>query len=410
MGVRGEGGAIVKFDATQHAAIARATAAPFSIITGGAGTGKTTIIRAITETLEARGETVALAAFAGKAAARIREACAHPASTIHRLLGYNGKAFQAGPLSGVSVVIDEASMIDSALLAEIVRRAPRRLVLVGDQAQLPPVGRGQPFHDLIELRPDLVANLTTCYRATEAVFQAATAIRNGGRPPMDATSDGERWTMRNTGDAARTQAQILAWVEADAFDFSQDVILVARNGETPDEPCTVRGLNAAIVGIVSPRRDGQRFNVGDRIINTKNVPELDVWNGTTGTVHAVDHDGGVWVRTDIPVIDWGKTTDERKPVYTSHVLFARDMRLNLQLAYAMTVHKAQGSQYRNVCMACFTRDGWGLLDRALLYTGVTRTREACCVVGEMAAVWGAIDKTNRKRTVMQELSEGKAGG
>lgn len=395
----------MKFDAAQNAAITRATTAPFSIITGGAGTGKTTIIKAITERLESSGENVALAAFAGKAAARIREACSHPASTIHRLLGYNGKAFNAGPLVGFSIIIDEASMIDSALLAEIVRRNPRRLCLVGDPAQLPPVGRGQPFHDLIALRPELASSLKTCYRATEAVFQAASTIRAGGRPAEYATSPGEKWTMKNTGNPERTQAQILKWVESGAFDFESDVILVARNGESDADPCTVRGLNAAIVAMISPRNEKTKFVKGDRVINTKNLPPLDCWNGTTGTIHAVDQDGGIWVRTDIPVIDWAKSKDELNPEYTSHVLFSRDNRKHLQLAYALTVHKAQGSQYDKVLMACFKRDGFGLLDRALLYTGVTRTKKACCVVGEMAAVWAAIDKVNRKRTIIQLLGE-----
>lgn len=395
----------MKFDSTQLAAISSATLAPFSVITGGAGTGKTTIIKAITEKLESSGESVMIAAFAGKAAARIREACQHPASTIHRMLGYNGRAFLLPSLVGQSIIIDEASMIDSALMAEIVRRNPRRLVLVGDQAQLPPVGRGQPFHDIIELRPALVANLTRCYRATEAVFRAASDIRAGGRPPMDAKSEGEKWSMRNTGDPVRTQRQILEWVEAEAFDFEQDVILVSRNGESPEDACTVKGLNQAIIDLIAPREAKTKFLAGDRVINTKNLPEMDVWTGTTGTVHAIDQDGGIWVRTDIPVIDHSKTTDERNPVYTSHVLFARDTRSHLQLAYALTVHKAQGSQYRNVCMACFNRDGWGLLDRALLYTGVTRTKSACCVVGEMSAVWAAIDKVNRKRTVIQQLAD-----
>lgn len=395
----------MNLDASQTAAIDRATTTRLSIITGGAGTGKTTIIKAITERLEKAGEVVDLAAFAGKAAARLREACQHPSATIHRLLGYNGKAFLTPSLAGRSVIVDEASMIDSALLAEIVRRDPKRLTLVGDPAQLPPVGRGQPFHDLISLRPDLVAELSTCYRATEAVYQAATAIRHGGRPPMSAQSEGEQWTMLNSGDARRTQRLILQWVEEGAFDFEKDVILCARNGENDDDACTVRGLNKAITDLVSPRRTGHKFNVGDRVINTKNLPEIDCWNGTSGTVHAIDIDQGVWVRTDIPVIDHSKTKDARNPVYTSHVLFSKDNRKHLQLAYALTVHKAQGSQYRNVCFAGFQRDSWGLLDRALLYTGVTRTKQACVVVGELAAIWRAIDRVERKRTVLQELAE-----
>ncbi|MFA6063934.1 MAG: AAA family ATPase [Gallionella sp.] len=395
----------MKFDESQEAAIMKACRSQVSIITGGAGTGKTTIIKEVTERLEKAGATVTLAAFAGKAAARIREACSHPASTIHRMLGYNGKAFLTPSLADQSVILDESSMIDSLLLAEIVKRAPRRLCMVGDPAQLPPVGRGQPFHDLINLRPELVASLTTCYRATEAVFQAATSIRGGGRPPLSATSPGEKWTMMNTGNAAQTQAQILKWIDAGAFDFEQDVILCARNGENDQDPCTVRGLNAAIVEMISPRDEKRKFNTGDRVINTKNLPELDVWNGTTGTVHTIDQDGGVWVHTDIPVIDWNKSADDKNPEYTNYVLFGKDTRKHLQLAYAMTTHKAQGSQYRNVLMCCFNRDGWGLLDRSLLYTGVTRTKVACCVVGELQAVWNAIDKVNHKNTIIQQLAE-----
>lgn len=395
----------MNLDSSQLSAVSRACGARLSIITGGAGTGKTTIIREAANRMAAAGETVALAAFAGKAAARIREACERPASTIHRLLGYDGATFKRGDLSDVSLIVDEASMIDSLLLAEIVRRAPLRLVLVGDPAQLPPVGRGQPFHDLIRLRPDIVATLTTCYRATEAVFQAATAIREGGRPPLSAQSPGERWTMTNTGSAQQTHDQILAWVEAGAFDFEQDAILVARNGDSPEEPCTVRGLNRAIVDAIAPRSEKVKYMAGDRVINTKNLPCLDVWNGTTGTVHAVDIDGGVWVRTDVQVIDWNRTKDERAPAYTDLVLFGRDVRNHLQLAYALTVHKAQGSQYRNVLVACFSRDGWGLLDRSLLYTAVTRTRAACAVVGELAAVYAAIDKVGGKRTIIQQLAQ-----
>jgi len=394
----------MNFDASQQAAVDRATSSRVSLITGGAGTGKTTIVKAITQKLEAKGEKVHLCAFAGKAAARLREACEHPASTIHRLLNYNGSVFLNPSLAGSSVVVDESSMCDSQLCAEIVRRNPNRLCLVGDAAQLPPVGRGQPFHDLLDLRPDLVSSLTRCYRATEAVFQAATEIRNGGRPPMDATSDGERWTMRNTGDEKRTQDQILKWIEEGTFDFEQDVILVARNGETDKDPCTVRGLNKAIVDLISPRDEKTKFVVGDRVMNSKNCHELDVWNGTTGTVHAVDQDGGVWVRTDVPVIDWSKTKDERDPQYTSHVLFGRDKRMHLNLAYALTTHKSQGSQFRHVLVACFNRDGWGLLDRSLLYTAVTRAKVACCVVGEMASVWAAIDRVNKKKTVIQQLA------
>ena len=395
---------MLNFDPVQLDAINRSCSSMFSIITGGAGTGKTTIIKEITTRLEAKSEKVLLCAFAGKAAARLREACEHPASTIHRMLQYNGVEFARESLAGFTVVLDEASMVDSVLMSEVMNRKPRRLVLVGDPAQLPPVGRGQPFHDLISIRPDIVSTLTTCYRATEAVYQAANVIRSGGRPPMHAESENEKWSITNTGNAERTQDTILRWVKAGAFDFDQDIILVARNGENDTEPCTVRGLNKAIVDAISPRDEKTKFVKGDRVINTKNILELDVWNGTTGTVHEVDIDGGVWMHTDTPIIDVAKS-EGGDTVYTDYVLFSKEVRKHLQLAYALTVHKAQGSQARNVCMVALQRDTHCLLDRSLLYTGVTRTKQACVVVGEVAAVYAAIDKTSGKRTVLQTINE-----
>jgi exodeoxyribonuclease V alpha subunit len=320
------------------------------------------------------------------------------------MLQYNGVEFARESLAGFTVVLDESSMVDSLLMAEVMNRKPKRLVLVGDPAQLPPVGRGQPFHDLISIRPDIVSTLTTCYRATEAVYQAANVIRSGGRPPMHSESENEKWSITNTGNAERTQATILQWVRAGAFDFEQDIILVARNGENDTEPCTVRGLNKAIVDAISPRDEKTKFVKGDRVINTKNILELDVWNGTTGTVHEVDIDGGVWMHTDTPVIDVAKS-EGGETVYTDYVLFSKEVRKHLQLAYALTVHKAQGSQARNVCMVALQRDTHCLLDRSLLYTGVTRTKQACVVVGEVAAVYAAIDKVGHKNTVLQTINE-----
>jgi exodeoxyribonuclease V alpha subunit len=394
----------MKWDSSQLAAIEAATARPLTIIAGGAGVGKTACQDEITRRIEARGETVLLMAFAGKAAARQREATQHAASTIHRALAFNGKAFLMGDLSDHTVIIDESSMVPSDLLAEVMQRKPRRLILVGDPAQLPPVGRGQPFADAVEIRKDLVFTLAHCYRADEAVFKSASIIRAGGRPPLTETSEGERWEMRNTGDPARTQAAILKMVDSGDFDFETDIILVSRNGKTEDEACTVRSLNKAIAEMVSPRVEGRKFNVGDRVINTHNLPDLDMWNGSTGEVHSIDQDGGIWVKTDVPVFAMGGGGG-----YTSHVLFSRDNRKHLQLAYALTTHKSQGSQYRKVILACFNRDVHerGLLDRKLLYTGVTRTKNECLVVGELSSVYAAIQRANAKRTILQQLSEGE---
>lgn len=380
------------FDATQIAAIDAACSNRFCMITGGAGTGKTTIIQAIADRLEEADEPYNLCAFAGKAAARLTQATGKTASTIHRMLRYNGTRFLAGTI-GAAVIVDESSMIDSDLMAEIIKRRPTRLILVGDQAQLPPVGKGQPFHDLLRIMPEAVSNLTTCYRNSEAVYQAASAIRAGVMPPVTARSDGEKWDFVNTGSADAAHATILAYVRSGHIDFDRDIILCPRNGDNEDMPCTVKALNRDIVDIVNPHEDDAPIHAGDRVICTKNYPEDDIWNGTTATVTTIDSGGCPWIRLDTPRADG-----------SSDMLLTKAQAKTLQLAYALTVHKAQGSQYRRVVFAALLRDTHSLLDRSLIYTAVTRTQEQCVVVGQYAAMQQGIGMINSKRTVIQEIA------
>ncbi len=395
----------MELDETQLAAIEFSTSRRFSIIQGGAGTGKTTIIKEIAHRL---GKCVKLCAFAGKAAARLKEATGRDASTIHRMLLYQGDRFALETLERSSVIVDEASMVSSDLMAEIMKRNPARLILVGDEAQLPPVGSGQPFHDLIKAIPTACYGLTKCFRNTEAVFKAATAIRSGEMPVNYEKSESETWTINPTGTPENTQRAILEMVKNGDIDFDTDIILCPRNGDNEDQPCTVKGLNAAIVDIVNPREDHdeEKFKVGDRVINTKNYSDHDVWNGTTGSVHAVNSKD-VWVRLDIPIIDYDLTTDLKNPIYKDIVCFDKDMKKTLQLAYALTVHRAQGSQYRNVVFCVLERDSFALLTRALLYTAVTRTKQNCSIVGQYPGVIKAINKVDNKRTVLQKLMEEK---
>lgn len=391
---------IIQLDDNQLAAVAHATSRRrLSVITGGAGTGKTTIIKNITETLEADRETVHLAAFAGKAAARMREATGHEASTIHRLLGWNGDRFIAGSLDRDNVIIDEASMVNSALMAELIRRSPRRLILVGDEAQLPPVGPGQPFHDVIALMPELVHNLTTCYRATEAVYRAALLVRQGQTPCQKDHTAQERWEMRNTGGPRETHAYILQMAKAGEFDFQQDIILSPRNDDETSGAAAIAPLNSDIVNIVNPHTDGERFRPGDRVINTKNNPDLDIWNGTTATVHSVDGSGRMHIRTDFPCRPNGEMEE------THDVEVPRDWVKNFKLAYALTVHKSQGSQYRKVVFVVLSRDAFALLDRAMTYTAITRARQECLILGELSAFSNAIRRVTNRNTVMKLLAE-----
>lgn len=387
----------MQLDEVQSAAIEFAVSRRFAVITGGAGSGKTTIIEHIAN----RVKNPALCAFAGKAAARLKEATGREASTIHRLLGSNGDIFMRKDLLGITVIIDEGSMISSDLLAEIVKRNPAGLIMVGDEAQLPPVGKGQPFHDIINLRPDCMMRLEKCYRNKAAVFKAALTIRGGEMPLQSDNSEGEIWSVQHTGGADKTQNYILNLVRNGAVDFSSDVILCPRNGEGPESHCTVNGLNHAIKELVNPSEEP--FAVGDRVINTKNCSDKNVWNGTTGSVHAIDHSGHIWVKLDIPILDEA-LSEEGKQVYTDKVLFNKEMKKSLQLAYALTVHKAQGSQYRRVVFACLDRDT-RILTRSLIYTAITRTQQACCVVGQKGALQRGIQTVHSKETVLQELAK-----
>lgn len=394
----------LQFDDAQQAAIDRAVEERFLMITGGAGTGKTTIIKEISERLKDKGKNVALCAFAGKAAARLQEATGFSASTIHRLLKYDGNLYNLKSLEGTIIVIDEASMVASDLMAEVVRRKPAGLILVGDPSQLPPVGRGQPFHDLLRYKPRLESHLSTCYRNSEAVYKAATAIRHGEIPLDTDRSENEKWDVVRTGGPKRTHEVILEYVRQGYIDFEQDIILTPRNGDNDQQPATVKGLNADIVAIVNPRQhDKEIFRPGDRVINTKNYAEHDVWNGTTGTIDSIDMEGEITVRLDTPIVDYERSGDGDTK-YKFDVVFDTDMRKSLQLAYALTVHKSQGSQYRRVIFVCLKRDSFCLLDRSLIYTAVTRTREQCVVMGDYGAFCEGIRTEKQKRTVIQELA------
>lgn len=399
-------------DETQIGAVMNAITRKLAVVNGGAGVGKTSVARMIVKGIRAAFPklTVSLCAPTGKAAARLKEASGFDATTIHVMLMAQGNdRFAAGSLENNAIIVDESSMVDSALLAEIVKRNPARLVLVGDQAQLTPVGHGQPFHDIIQLHPEIVRTLTKCYRNTEAVFQAATQIRNGNLPVRKAESANELWTIVAAARPQDTQEMICAWAQKDYLDFETDIVLCPKNGKRGEDErfqeATVNALNEELLAIDRAKRGqdgiGEKYLPGDRVINTVNTPEQQVWNGTTGTVHAVDYDGkGLFVKLDVPV----KGADgEMKD--TIH--FTKDMVKNLRYAYALTVHKSQGSQYRKVVMAILARDTYQL-DRSLIYTGVTRTKAECVIVGDYNALTKGIGNVRRKDTVMQCLAIAEA--
>jgi ATP-dependent exoDNAse (exonuclease V) alpha subunit len=228
-------------------------------------------------------------------------------------------------------------------------------------------------------------------------------VRAGTIPPKHEVSEGEIWLMKDTGTEENTQNQITDMVKAGGLDFQKDIILVCRNGERNDpDPCTVHGINKAIIDIIRPREDDCKWMVGDRIICHKNFSDLDIWNGTTGTITALEDNGRVaWVRGDIPFND--STTG--KPVLLDEIKWDRDVMNECQHAYALTVHKSQGSQYRRVVFAVFHRD-MHMMSRSLSYTAITRTKEECRVMGSVSAFCKSISINDQKMTVIKELAEG----
>ncbi len=380
------------FDKDQQSAIdaAASGADRLRIITGPAGTGKTSIIKAIAEHLGGR---VLLTAPTGKAAARLKEATGFEASTIHRELMWDGAQTRREARFGVTVIVDEASMVDSWLMAQLVRFRPPRLVLVGDADQLPPVGKGQPFHDLLRLRSESVSELKTCYRARQAVHMACTDVRDGKMPPVSIKTDAESWKMVETGDAERSTARLLEWVRAGHYDPERDAILACRYGAgKPDEPDGgIDSLNAEVKALVNPGK-ADSFQPGDRVICCKNFGTLDLWNGDMGRVEGMTHKGGVVILLD----RGGETREvERKNLN------------EIKLAYALSVHKSQGSQFRRVFFLTLHRHRM-MLSRSLIYTAITRAREGVCVFGELRSFENGVGVVAVKSTVLRALAGGDA--
>ena len=363
-----------------------------TVINGGAGCGKTTIIKEIADQLDLGYEQYSICAFAGKAAARVREATGHDASTIHSLLGAMGEGmvFSSGSLEGETVIVDEASMVPSALLYEICKRNPKRLILVGDEGQLAPVGIGQPFHDVIANLPQLCVTLDVCHRAKGSILKAGNFVRNG-RSPITETAGGEEFRVEKVADAKDAEERILAKVKDGTVDFEQDCVIIPRNGEGEDPmPCTVKSFNEKIQAAVNPHGEGERFAVGDRVMCVKNFAKSDIWNGTTGWIRRIDIDGKPYFESD---------EDGHE------VALGKDMQKHIVPAWAVTIHKSQGSQYRNVYIACLKRDEVRLFDRQMLYTAITRAKKGCFVWTD-EGLDRAVNSVKRRKTYLQIAMKG----
>jgi exodeoxyribonuclease V alpha subunit len=371
----------------QAAAVRLMCAAPVCIVTGGPGVGKSSIVRLVVE-LAREGDTVVrLCAPTGRAAKRLSELSSAGAQTIHRLLMYHPEQGwrhnELNPLPADLVICDEASMVDVGLAARLLAalRPGCRLALVGDADQLPSVGPGRVLRDAIESGAVPVARLDRVFRQGAASRLAVNAHRLNRGEPMEipaAREPSDFYACFVEDPAALAAAVVRMAAEAIprrlGVDFLRDVWVLSPMHKGP---LGVEALNAALQAAVNPA--GQPFGspkrglrVGDRVMQQKNDYDLDVYNGDSGTVEAVgrDADGKPTVTVRI---------DDRAVEYTVEKAGA------LKLAYACTVHKAQGSEYPVVLLACHDSH-YIMLQRTLLYTGMTRAQRLLVLCGTRRAV------------------------
>lgn len=369
----------------QREAVARAAGGKVTVITGGPGTGKTTIIDALCRIVRARHERVLLAAPTGRAAKRLAESTGLEAKTVHRLLEMNpgSGGFTRGlenKLECDVLVLDECSMVDLPLFRAILAAVPdgARLVLVGDADQLPSVGPGNVLRDVIDSGQVPTFRLTEIFRqaARSGIVANAHAV-NAGREPSLEADDFFFVPREDPEEALQTICDLVAdripkkW----GLDPLRDVqVLVPMNRGA----IGTASLNLALQARLNPRgREVQagprRFRIGDRVLQVRNDYEKDVFNGDLGRVSAFDDDGGLLT------VEF----DGREVVYPA------DEADQLVLAYASTIHRSQGSEYPAVVVPILTQH-FVMLQRNLLYTAITRGKKLVVLVGSRKAIGMAV--------------------
>jgi exodeoxyribonuclease V alpha subunit len=387
------------------------------IITGGPGTGKTTLLRSISTIFENQGKRVLLSAPTGRAARRMAEVTGKKTGTIHRLLGYN---FTAGgflrnrdnPLDADAVIIDEASMVDTLLMYHLLAAVPASavLVLVGDIAQLPSVGPGNVLSDMIDSGLIAVFYLNEIFRqdTQSAIVVNAHKVRQG-EPPLCNNLNG----LDNMGDFYFIEQPDPDRVSARIVQLCRDELPAKFNLDPIDDiqvltpmhrgPVGTINLNQLLQKVLNPQPVlmealGNSFKTGDKVMHLINNYQKEVYNGDIGIICRVDSQ-----KSEISVDYYGRT-----------VLYAANELDQLTTAYAISVHKSQGSEYPAVIVPLVTQH-YILLQRNLLYTAMTRGKKLVILIGTRKALQIALknDKPHWRLSRLADRLQGtisKGGG
>lgn len=376
----------IEYDEVQIAAICQAVDSKVMVLTGGPGTGKTTTTQGIIAALKTAGLQILLAAPTGRAAKRMSEATGMEAKTIHRLLEFNPadgyKRNDENPLEGDALIVDECSMIDIILMNNLMKAIPlgMRLVFVGDIDQLPSVGAGNVLRDIIDSQKIPVIRLTRIFRQAQSsrIVMSAHAINRGAFPDLSNGKDTDFFFIKND-DAEQVATNIVELVKnrlPKAYNLPTSKIQVL----TPMQRGVVgaSNLNMVLQEAINPNktglnRGGYSFRKGDRVMQIRNNYDKNVFNGDLGYIQDVD------MEERTLIVDFDGTLVEYEVSELDE----------LNLAYANTIHKSQGSEYPIVVMPVLMNH-YVMLQRNLIYTGITRAKKICVLIGSTKALAYAI--------------------
>lgn len=390
----------IQYDEIQIAAIEQAVKSKVMVLTGGPGTGKTTTTQGIIAALKSENLEILLAAPTGRAAKRMSEATGMEAKTIHRLLEYNPQSgynrSDENPLEGDALIVDECSMIDIILIYNLVKAIPAhmRLILVGDIDQLPSVGAGNVLRNIIDSGKIPVVRLTRIFRQAQSsrIVMNAHSINNGRMPDISNGKQTDFFFIHQ--EDPETVVQEIVKLVSDrlpkAYKVNHNYIQVL----TPMQRGVVGAANlnlqlqqALNKNIDSISRGEYTYKYNDRVMQIRNNYTKDVYNGDIGIVENVDMEGRtLTVNFDDHLVEYeASELDE------------------LSLAYATTIHKSQGSEYPIVVMPVLMTH-YVMLQRNLIYTGITRAKKICILIGQTKALNYAVKNltVSKRNTLLKE--------